>query len=496
MQRILLPLWLLLSFFACKQKESEVHKAVFTDEDYRPQYHFSPATNWMNDPNGMVYYDGEYHLFYQHYPDSSVWGPMHWGHAVSRDLIHWERLPIALYPDANGDIFSGSAVVDWNNTSGFGKDGQPALVAVFTYHDMAGEKAGRIDYQTQGLAYSLDKGRSWTMYEGNPVMKNPGIADFRDPKVFWYQPGGYWIMSLAVKDRIHFYRSANLKDWDFMSEFGADIGAHGGVWECPDLFTLPVADGSERWVLFVSINPGGPQKGSATQYFIGNFDGKKFTPQDSLVRWIDYGSDNYAGVTFSDVPAEDGRRIFIGWMSNWLYGQEVPTYTWRSSMTLPRTLSLAPDRTGFMLKSVPSSEVYAWANAPASPLANPATTSTATYYLAFEDIADPGMAITISNAEGEFVLVSFDGASFKIDRRKSGPHDFSKEFYAEHAAPLPPNPIRKIEIFMDVSSIEVFVNDGELVMTDILFPSSSFNQIAWDGQAGKAVMVPLQGIWQ
>ncbi len=294
-------------------------------EQHRPHFHFTPESMWMNDPNGMVYYEGEYHLFYQHHPDDVVWGPMHWGHAVSTDLVHWEHLPIALYPDEYGYIFSGSAVVDWKNTSGFGSKHNPPLIAIFTYHDVDGEQAGNNDYQTQGIAYSIDKGRSWTKYENNPVLPNPGIKDFRDPKVIWYEPDQKWIMTLAAHDNVRFYSSPNLKDWIFESEFGKGIGAHGGVWECPDLFPMEL-DGTQKWVLLVSLNDGGPNGGSGTQYFIGDFDGKTFINDNSKnqILWLDYGRDNYAGVTWSDIPDEDGRRIFMGWMSNWSYAEVVP----------------------------------------------------------------------------------------------------------------------------------------------------------------------------
>jgi len=247
------------------------------NEQYRPQVHFSPAANWMNDPNGMVYYKGIYHLFFQYHPSSSIWGPMHWGHATSIDLIHWKHEPTAIYPDSLGTIFSGSAVVDKNNTSGFGKKGQAPMIAIFTHHNSQGERAGKNDFQNQSIAYSLDEGKSWTKYAGNPVLKNPGITDFRDPKVMWFEEGKKWIMTLATKDHITFYSSKNLKQWIKESEFGSAIGAHGGVWECPDLFSLNY-QGKKIWVLLVSINPGGPNRGSATQYFTGSFDGKTFSP--------------------------------------------------------------------------------------------------------------------------------------------------------------------------------------------------------------------------
>ncbi len=264
---------------------------------------------------------------------------MHWGHAVSKDMLHWEHKPIALYPDENGDIFSGSAVVDVNNTSGFGTKDNPALVAIFTYHDMEGEQAGRTDFQTQGIAYSLDNGDSWIKYEGNPVIGNPGIKDFRDPKVFWNEKAELWTMLVVAGDHLQIWHSANLKDWEYVSEFGKNQGAHGGVWECPDLFPLQV-DGTDevKWVLLISINPGAPNGGNGTQYFIGDFDGKSFTSEQAENKWVDLGRDNYAGVTYNNTPNKE--RIFIGWMSNWDYARDTPTEKWRSASTVPRTLSL------------------------------------------------------------------------------------------------------------------------------------------------------------
>src|SRR6478735_7848163 len=244
--------------------EQESAPAVSTESSYnephRPQVHFSPQANWMNDPNGMVYFNNQYHLFYQYYPDSTVWGPMHWGHATSKDMISWEHQPIALYPDTLGYIFSGSAVADINNTSGFGKDGKTPLVAIFTHHDAKREKSDPEHVETQSIAYSLDEGMTWTKYSNNPVLKNPGIRDFRDPKVSWFEAGKKWIMTLATTDRITFFSSPNLKAWTKESEFGKEFGAHGGVWECPDLFPLAYND-EKIWILIVNINPGGPNGG-------------------------------------------------------------------------------------------------------------------------------------------------------------------------------------------------------------------------------------------
>ena len=389
MLRILPVLLLALSTFlaGCIDTPQELNTqavSIMFDEQHRPQYHFSPPEQWMNDPNGMVFYEGEYHLFYQHYPDSNVWGPMHWGHAISTDMLNWEHLPIALYPDELGYIFSGSAVVDWKNTSGFGDGTTPPLIAIYTYHEPEkAREADRTDFQYQGIAYSLDKGRTWTKYEGNPVLDNPGIRDFRDPKVMWHEESQKWIMTLAVKDHISFYSSPDLKAWTFESDFGADVGGHGGVWECPDLFLLPVTGtDEEKWVLLVSINPGGPAGGSATQYFIGDFDGSTFsldstfatdvTPVNGEERsvWIDYGADNYAGVTWSDIPEHDGRRLFIGWMSNWAYSQVVPTTVWRSAMTLPREMRLEKRAGSYRISSKPVKELRGIADQPRDVSAN------------------------------------------------------------------------------------------------------------------------------
>ena len=282
----------------CSKEKQTSHEGPYA-EAHRPQIHFSPPENWMNDPNGMVFHSGVYHLFYQYYPDSTVWGPMHWGHATTSDLIHWENHPIALYPDSLGYIFSGSAVVDENNTSGFGKEGKIPLVAIFTHHNPKAEKESPTTVENQSIAFSLDDGYTWTKYTGNPVLKNPGIRDFRDPKVFWFEDGKKWIMTLAASDQIIFYSSPDLKTWTKESEFGKEFGAHGGVWECPDLFSLQYKD-ETIWVLIVNINPGGPNGGSAAQYFTGQFDGKTFIPYQTDTRWADYGPDDYAGVTWSN----------------------------------------------------------------------------------------------------------------------------------------------------------------------------------------------------
>ncbi len=464
----------LLFFSSCQQDKSSPDQAGY--ETFRPQYHFTPATGWMNDPNGMVYYEGEYHLFYQHYPDSTVWGPMHWGHAVSKDMIHWEHLPIALYPDSLGFIFSGSAVIDWKNTSGLGTQQTPPMVAIYTYHDPEGERAGRNDFQTQGIAYSVDKGRTWTKYEHNPVLPNPAIRDFRDPKVSWNEVSNQWVMTLAVKDHIEFYSSPDLKKWSKLSEFGKEIGAHGGVWECPDLFPLQDEQGNTKWVLFVSINPGGPQGGSATQYFIGDFDGKNFVPQDTTTRWIDYGADNYAGVTWSDIPASDGRRLFIGWMSNWQYANVVPTQAWRSATTLPREVTLIKTADTHELKFKPVAELkkIQWESKKLSGSAKLTPLSLITFDLAENEQA---FIITFANEMNENVTISLQQGIFSVDRKNSGITNFSDVFPAIHTMDLGKVDVKKVSLYLDLSSVEIFINDGERVMTEIIFPNTPYNYV-------------------
>ena len=448
---------------------------VKTGEQYRPAYHFTPEKSWMNDPNGMVYYQGEYHLFYQYYPDDNVWGPMHWGHAVSKNMVHWERLPIALYPDELGYIFSGSCVIDWNNTSGFGSKENPPMIAIFTYHDPKGEKAETIDFQTQGIAYSLDKGRTWIKYEGNPVIPNPGIRDFRDPKVMWHSGTQKWIMTLAVKDHISFYSSKNLKEWTLESDFGSDRGAHGGVWECPDLFTLMDENGNEHWVLLVSINPNGPQGGSATQYFLGDFDGSRFTPNHDDIKWIDYGADNYAGVTFSDIPKEDGRRLFIGWMSNWQYAQVVPTYTWRSAMTIPRELQLQ----GNKVHSVPVKELNSILKKPIN--SKETFESQTSSYLVSTNKQTQNLRIELSNDQDEVFVIRIEDGKVTTDRTKAGDGSFNKDFGKVHEADLISKTINSIQVFVDASSVELFVNEGELVITELVFPTKPLTTVSVDG---------------
>ncbi|NHN36344.1 glycoside hydrolase family 32 protein [Pseudomaricurvus alcaniphilus] len=324
-------------------------------EPHRPQLHYSASRNWINDPNGLVYFSGKYHLFYQLNPHDKVWSNMSWGHAVSDDLVHWEQKPVALAsePDGLGFIYSGSVVVDWSNRSGFKEKGSsiPPLVAMFTHHSL-------YNVEVQSLAYSTDGGDSWAMYKHNPVIANNGIKDFRDPKVIWIDEWQQWVMVLASGTVIKFHRSGNMVDWEYLFDFGEAIGAHGGVWECPDLFPMQVGDTDEvKWVLLVSLNPGGPAGGSGTQYFVGEFSEKGFFPVHNDILWLDYGPDCYAGVTWSDIPVADGRRILTAWMSNWKYAAHTPTLPWRGAMTFPRVLNLSMGAAGYRLLSRPAEEI-------------------------------------------------------------------------------------------------------------------------------------------
>lgn len=473
-----------------------------TGEEYRPYYHFTPSEMWMNDPNGMVYYDNEYHLFYQHYPDSNVWGPMHWGHAVSTDMLHWEHLPIALYPDSLGYIFSGSAVVDWNNTSGFGTAEIPPLIAIYTYHDMQAANEGDIKHQTQAIAYSLDKGRSWTKYEDNPVIDNPGLRDFRDPKVFWHQETQKWILVLSAHDHVKIYASSDLKNWDFLSEFGREQGVHGGVWECPDLFPLRESTtGEEKWVLILNINPGAINGGSGVQYFVGEFDGRNFTLGETFAGdvvneqgvWLDYGPDDYAGVTWSDIPASDGRRLFLGWMSNWAYAQVVPTYSWRSAMTVPRRLALHLTSNGYRVRIHPVSELIQ--------LRQDSFVLEEELLTGYREIVElndidpsamevslqfvlPGgeakdLGIELRNESQEKIMIGFDGNQFYLDRRNAGPSAFSAEFAdRKYTAPRAvESKILDMHLYFDAASVELFADEGSTMLTGIFFPSQPFTKV-------------------
>ncbi len=455
-------------------------------ESFRPVYHHTPAYGWMNDPNGMFYKDGVYHLYFQYNPYGSVWGNMHWGHSTSTDLMHWKFEGCAIVPDAWGAIFSGSCVVDHENTAGFGKE---AVVAFYT----SAKSTPWGDIQMQSMAYSLDNGKTFTKYEGNPILTS-SEKDFRDPKVFWYAPGKHWVMILAVGQHMEIYSSVNLKEWKKESEFGAMQGAHGGVWECPDLVEIPVEGTREKkWVLICNLNPGGPFGGSAAQYFVGSFDGKKFVNESpTQTKWMDWGKDNYATVTWNNAP--DGRCIALGWMSNWQYANNVPTRQYRSANTLARDLTLYREGQELYLKSTPSSEVK---KARGKKVSIPSFRVSEKHEMVnlFEDnqgayeveilIQNAGaskIAFCLLNDKGEKVSMYYDlnRKQFVMDRSESGTVDFSKDFPAVTVAPANVDKELTLRLFVDRSSIEAFGEDGKFVMTNLVFPSQPYVKMCFE----------------
>ncbi len=471
------------------------------NEPYRPQYHFTPPEQWMNDPNGMVYYDGEYHLFYQYHPDDVVWGPMHWGHAVSEDLVNWTHMPIALYPEEVGNIFSGSAVIDWNNTAGFGKE---AMVAIFTH-----ENAGR---QMQSLAYSTDKGRTWTKYAGNPVLDPPkNIKNFRDPKVIWYENddgSGHWVMLVGAGNVILFFTSPDLINWNPTGGFGFGYGSTAGVWETPDLFELPVAGGPDtRWALTVAVGNGAPAGGSGVQYFIGDFDGKVFTSENpkELTLWADYGPDFYAPQSWSDAP--DGRRIWLAWMNNWSYAQQIPTSTWRGAMTIPREVGLTntPDGVRLVQRPVPELEQlrgkqHQWrgetigsGNDLLADVSGELLEIIAEFQVDDLNAVDRvGLRVRTGGGEHTTIGYGVKSRSLFVDRSESGETDFSDNFSGIHTAPLTPIEGKiRLHVFVDRSSVEVFANDGLVVMTERVFPDSDSVGVEVFADGGEAVLNAL-----
>lgn len=488
----------------------EIHQMLETKKQhqqdrFRPGYHFSPPSHWLNDPNGLVYYEGVYHLFYQHHPHGNQWGPMHWGHAVSSDLIHWEHMPIALFPDEHGAIFSGCCVVDWNNSSGL-FEGSHGLVAIFTHADSC-PKTGQ-PRQRQSLAYSDDQGRTWHKYKGNPVLAEEDLIDFRDSKAFWHPQSERWVMVLVAGDHVRFYGSKNLREWTLIGQFGKEEGSHDGVWECPDLFELPIDDsGRSKWVLIVSIGdrPDCPE-GSRTQYFIGEFDGNTFindNPADHVM-WLDYGRDNYAGVTWSDIPAQDGRRVMIGWMSNWKYANQTPTGEWRGAMTLPRALSLTSRDEGIVLTQLPVREIEqlrkeskSWNMLTVTPEV-PYTLKTEDDLLEIEadiDIRSAGEVLIKLQSAGEIeTIIGYDPVSqwLFIDRTKSGITDFHPSFGCQHGVRLvPENGTIRLQIWLDRNAVEVYANAGLVVLTDQIFPDAPMDRMEISVKSGEAQLSSL-----
>lgn len=460
-------------------------------EQFRPVYHHTPAYGWMNDPNGMFYKDGVYHLYFQHNPYGSTWGNMTWGHSVSKDLVNWDFQGDVIFPDEWGAIFSGSCIVDYQNMAGFGKG---AVIAFYT----SAKTTRWGDVQSQSLAYSLDNGKTFVKYEKNPILTSVE-RDFRDPKVFWYAPGKHWVMILAAGQEMQIYSSLNLKEWKKESSFGRIQGAHGGVWECPDLIELKVeGSGKKKWVLLCNINPGGPFGGSATQYFVGSFDGKTFVNESpTLTKWMDWGKDNYATVTWSNAP--QGRTIALGWMSNWQYQHLLPTRQFRGTNTIARDLALYQEGGTYYLSSVPSPELDLFRK---DRISIPAFESNSIKEITpllpdnggayeIETVVEKGSAgkifFDLKNDKGEKVSVWFDFLLKQVvfDRRESGLVSFNQDFPSITAAPMGDRKEIHLRIFIDKSSIEIFSADGHFVMTNCVFPSEPYNCLTIGSDVGK-----------
>ncbi len=468
---------------------------------FRPVFHHTPLYGWMNDPNGMFYKNGVWHLYYQYNPYGSKWQNMTWGHSSSTDLVNWEHHPVAIRPDGLGSIFSGSCAIDHDNTAGFGKD---AVIALYT-------SAGTC--QMQSMAASTDNGMTFNVFPSNPVLTLESEA--RDPNMFWNNKTKEWnlVLAHALDHEMLFFTSPDLKKWTLQSGFGKGIGAQGGVWECPDLFELDVdGTGEKKWVLICNINPGGPFGGSAIQYFIGDWNGKEFTADTDksgkiATKWLDFGKDNYALVSWSDAP--DNRRTAIGWMSNWQYAAEVPTMQYRSANTLPREIALF---------RAPDGEIYA-SNAPAPEVLNlrdkvvvnrgrtsidknpkaymlPAENSGICEIIAdFDAQKSDSIIMTLANKAGDKVIIKYHTANHTIsfDRRNSGITDFSESFPAVTVAPTFETDGKiSLRLFIDRSSIELFGNDGKFVMTNLVFPNEPYSTLSVSSLGGKAKMNSLK----
>ena len=510
------------------------------DEPYRPQVHFTPERNWMNDPNGPIYLDGEYHLFYQYNPEGIDWGAISWAHAKSSDLLHWEKLPLALGPHPElGFPFSGSVVRDSENSSGlFWEAG--GLVALFTNVDPR-------DFarQAQSVAFSRDRGITWELYEGNPVIPNTGRGNFRDPKVLWHRPTESWILVVAHEDEVLFYRSANLLDWEYASAFGAEAGSHAGIWECPDLFELPVeesrtgdasgrqqaGDPQRRWVLIVGDGDQAEKDAGGTQYFVGHFDGWRFEnenpPEKTL--WADSGRDFYAAQSWSGLPEEQGRRVWIAWMSQWIYGGKIPTDPWRGTMSLPRELGLRRTRAGVRLTQRPVRELQTLRSERIEP-----ASGTGEYRFRgggaveicglLTPDADPGPDAARSRRkiagdahpragvvrltfefDGGGVLelsVDFDEELLQMDRSRVDGAGFSPYFGGPSAIPLVELPRQpgSIRVILDRSTIEVFLEDGLVSATDLIFPPGFLRglRVSTEGgaKAEELKVYALDSVWK
>jgi fructan beta-fructosidase len=491
----------ILALTQCSPKTSESTSVVVDTttrlyaERYRPSYHFSPAKNWTNDPNGLVYYKGEYHLFYQYNPYGNIWGHMSWGHAVSKDLLHWQNLPVAIeeYIGKVNDstmIFSGSAVADLKNTSGFFANDSSGLVAIYTSHVHTGNKQLT---QHQSIAYSTDRGRTFKRYENNPVL-DIKLKDFRDPKVFWYAPQQKWVMAAVIPDKfkVHFYESKNLKDWKFLSEFGP-LGDTAKIWECPDLSQVSMNDGSgkKKWVLLISnAHPQGP-KFVGMQYFVGDFDGTKFKVENpkQYPLYLEYGKDFYAAVTYNNIPENDGRNILLGWANNWAYGNQIPTSPWRSAMTLPRELYLKSTDEGDRIIQKPLREMESLRKQEVTDVTSITIQEAIEIIYDFNGGNAKEFGLKILKGANEETVIGYDVAKQEVyfDRTHSGNTSFHPDFPSVERAPAKLiNGKLSLHIFIDHSIVEVFINDGEQVITDQVFTSEGLNNIETFSKEGNA----------
>lgn len=480
---------------------------VVKKNKYRPNFHFTPPQNWMNDPNGLVFHEGAYHLFYQHNPFENKWGHMSWGHAVSKDLIHWKHLPVAIQEDETDMIFSGSVVVDWKNTTGIGDCKIIPLIAIYTGHR-------KIDgQQYQCLAYSIDDGRTWCKYKENPIL-DINSKNFRDPKVFWFDKQNKWIMlvALPVEKKISIYSSHNLIDWNHLSYFKSSINVEGN-WECPDLFPLKLNARTTKWILTLSIIKGGITGGSGMIYFIGDFDGDSFVEIGDELRtpnWIDYGADFYAAVSYSDIPSRDGRRIWLGWMNNWNYADNAPTSPWRGMLSIPRELSLRSIDENIKLIQKPIVELNKlhkrefstnkFSITEINDKLSGSNNSSSPFELLveFEPNNSKDFGVSIKNGIGEGISCgySMDTSIVNLDRTNSGDAEFSEKFNAIHSAPLKlKNGKLLLHLFIDASSIEIFCNDGEVVLSDLIFPNGEINLVELYSDSN-SLRINIFSIWE
>lgn len=469
-------------------KQSDIFDSTNV-EKFRPAFHHTPIYGWMNDPNGLLYKDGIFHLYFQHNPYASVWGNMNWGHSTSRDLIHWQHLPVAISPDGLGMIFSGSTVVDEDNTAGFGKN---AIIAVYT---------SAASTQSQSLSYSNDNGITFTKYEGNPIIVSD--KECRDDKVFWNTETRKWnlVLADALEHQVWFYSSSDLKQWVKEGSFGKEYGSQGCIWECPDLMELPVnGTSAKKWVLTVNVNPSGPSGGSATEYFVGDFDGKQFNCESrpNVTKWMDYGKDHYAAVSWNNSPG--GRHIIIAWMSNCQYSNMLPTIQFRSADTLPRDISLFKGSDGeYYIKTIPSPELYSLRgkenrygsfNIGRKIVQKELPSDSNGLYEISINVSNTDVTnIILCNNDGDKVLMTYDAKehTFSMDRRKSGQIDFSPDFPCVTTAPTTESHNQKIRLFIDRCSIEAFDEDGRFVMTNLIFPHNTFTTILIDSKSRSRV---------